>query len=528
MKRHPRFLSRVNAEKRYADLLKEVEHDKKTEFALIRELAKTDLYFLALFFFGREEMKNDWVYARIREVEAEPDGYMDLWAREHFKSSIITFLLTIQNILNNPEWTFGIFSFTRPIAKAFLRQIKIAFETNEKLKYYFSDVLYDNPSKQSPKWSEDDGIIVKRKGNQKESTVEAWGLIDSQPTSKHFTVLIYDDVETKQTASTPEMNTKTLMAYEASENLGIRVEMGGKKRLVGTIWHHAGLHVVLMNRGVYKIRKHPATDDGTRDGKPVLLTQAELDEKKKSWGPETFACQMLLNPSQSGVDSFRPEYMRYWTAREFWNLNIYILVDPAKKKTKSSDYTVFLIIGLGADRNYYVIDMVREKLSLAEKRAILFGLHQKYQPIGVGYEEYGMQTDIEYFHEWMDRANYRFHITPMKGIKSKQDRIATLVPYFKEGRFWFPERLLREDEFGQEYNLIDTFINDELRTWPYGSNDDMLDVLARCVGGDIPMYFPQGEGPHIAPRQSKGYNIYGEKGYSPKESGVWINSQRYF
>jgi hypothetical protein len=62
---------------------------------------------------------------------------LDLWAREHYKSTVITFALTIQDILNDPEITVGIFSHTRPIAKAFLRQIKQEFETNEDLKAGF-------------------------------------------------------------------------------------------------------------------------------------------------------------------------------------------------------------------------------------------------------------------------------------------------------------------------------------------------------------------------------------------------------
>jgi len=53
-------------------------------------------------------------------VQAAPNGYLDLWGREHGKSSLITFGLTIQDILNDPEITVGIFSYSRPIAKAFL------------------------------------------------------------------------------------------------------------------------------------------------------------------------------------------------------------------------------------------------------------------------------------------------------------------------------------------------------------------------------------------------------------------------
>jgi predicted phage terminase large subunit-like protein len=143
------------------------------------------LWVLLRYGLGRADAHNQWVFDRCNEVQASPDGHLDLWAREHYKSTIITFALTIQDILRNPETTVGIFSHTRPIAKAFLRQIKQEFERNERLKRWFSDVLWADPSKDSPKWSEDEGITVRRKGNPKEATVEAWGLVDGQPTSKH-------------------------------------------------------------------------------------------------------------------------------------------------------------------------------------------------------------------------------------------------------------------------------------------------------------------------------------------------------
>jgi len=184
--------------------------DPEIDRLLKRRLAKEDLFFLLVYVLGRADLNRDWYFERCREVQAAPNGYLDLWGREHGKSSLITFGLTIQDILNDPEITVGIFSYSRPIAKAFLRQIKTEFETNEMLRSLFPDILWANPQRDSPKFSEDDGIIVRRKGNPKESTVEAWGLVDSTPVSKHFRLMVYDDVVTGESVSTPVSNRAAL------------------------------------------------------------------------------------------------------------------------------------------------------------------------------------------------------------------------------------------------------------------------------------------------------------------------------
>ena len=96
----------------------------------VRALCLADLYYLLVRACKRVDMLHPWVYERVREVEADPDNHLDLWSRGHFKSSIGTFGVTVQKVLKNPEERIGIFSHTRPIAKAFLRQIMREFEGN--------------------------------------------------------------------------------------------------------------------------------------------------------------------------------------------------------------------------------------------------------------------------------------------------------------------------------------------------------------------------------------------------------------
>ena len=462
---------------------------EEARIARLRNLCRTDLFFLLRYACGREDAENLWYFNRCREVQAKPDGHLDLWAREHGKSSIITFALTIQDSLNDPEVTFGIFSHTRPIAKGFLRQIKREFEANDRLKEWFPDVLWPNPQKDAPKWSEDDGIVVKRQGNPKECTVEAWGLVDGQPTGKHFRRRVYDDVVTRESVTTPEMMAKTTEAWELSDNLGTE---GGAFRVVGTRYHFSDTYGDMLRRKVVEPRIYPCTIDGTEDGEPVLMSRETLAEKRRMQGPYTFGAQMLLNPKGDDSQGFKREWLRYTNNPRAEGMNVYLLCDPANSKRKTNDYTSMWVIGLGQDENYVALDMLRDRLNLAERTRALFELHRKWRPLAVGYEHYSMQADIQHIQDYQDRVNYRFNIVELGSQVNKKDRIKRLIPLFEQGRIYLPRSKYRTTWDGKIIDLVEVFVEEEYSAFPVSTHDDMLDCLARIVDPDFRTEFPLG------------------------------------
>jgi len=454
----------------------------------MRKFCQTDLFYLLTRGLGRTDVNRDWLFARCEEIQASPDGFIDLWAREHYKSTVITYAQSIQDILNDPNITIGIFSHTKPIARAFLRQIKYELETNARLKYLFPEILYEN-CKKAPNWSEDKGITVKRTSNSKEATVEAHGLIDGQPTSKHFSLLVYDDVVTRESVTTPEMIEKVTDAWSLSLNLGAE---GGSMRIIGTRYHFNDTYRTIMQRKAAVPRIYPATDDGKVDGEPVFLTRAVLEKKRREQGSFVFACQQLQNPKADDAQGFNLDDMRYYeTEPDPFGMNFYILVDPANEKRKKSDYTTMWVLGLGPDRNYYVFDLIRDKLNLTERCDTLMQLHQEYQPIGVGYEHYGIQADIQHIEYVQGKRNYRFPITPLGGQMAKNDRIRRLIPIFESHRLWFPRTLYRTNYEGKREELIKVFLEDEMEAFPVMLHDDMLDGLARVVEPDLAARFPK-------------------------------------
>ena len=479
----------------YTQILSQARNKTSETIAILRQLILNDLFFFIHYFLGRKDLDGQWLFERCKEVQEHPNGYLDLWAREHYKSTIITHGLTIQDVLWDPEVTLGIFSFNRPTAKGFLRAIKWEMESNKALKDLFPDILWADPQKQAPKWSEDDGLVVKRRGSMKESTVEAWGLIDAMPTGRHFKIRLYDDIITERHVTSPDMIMKAVESWELSLNLGSqqicsRYGVSNIERYCGSRYHYNDPYKQIANRGSVKERKYPATDNGEMDGEPVLWPREVLAQKRRDMGPYTFGCQILLNPKAEEVQGFNHEWLQNWKGDIWDGLNVYLLCDPASEKKKVNDYTVMLVIGLGEDNNYYLIDGIRDRLNLTERTKQLFAFHKKYRPIATGYERYGKDSDIEHILYVQERENYRFQITELAGNVPKNDRIRKLVPIFEQKRFYLPERLIFRNYEGKEHDLVNEFVNDEYLAFPLSAHDDILDCMARILHEELFADFP--------------------------------------
>lgn len=409
-------------------------------------LGRNDRYFLLTRLLHRMDAFHPWLYARCREVEADPDGYLDLWAREHYKSTIITFAGAIQEIARNPEITIGIFSHTKPVARKFLGQIKKEMEENRDLQETYPEVFWSDPKRQAPQWSEEKGLIVQRKTNPKEATLEAHGLVDGQPTGAHFLLRVYDDVVTLESVNTPEQVDKTTKAWELSDNLGARGENGLLRSWhVGTRYSFADTYQTIIDRGALKVRIYAATDNGLIEGKPVFLSLAAWADKRLKQSEAVLACQMLQNPAAGTQAMFSKDWLKFIDIRPS-TLNVYIMCDPAHSKKKDSDNTAFAVIGVDAANNKYLLDGFRHKMGLKERWEALRGLRRVWmrqpgvQMVKCGYERYGMQADMEYFKLEMERDKEAFEVIELNwtsdGTKAKDDRVQRLQPDFKGGKFY--------------------------------------------------------------------------------------------
>lgn len=487
---------------------------------IFNEWCRNDLYFLMRYGMDRPFMERQWFFDRCREVEKAPNGYVDLWGREHGKSLIITIGKTIQDILIDPEITIGIFSHTRPIAKSFLRVIKREFENNEKLKEWFPDILYANPVKESDKWSEDQGIIVKRLGNPPECTVEAHGLVDGMPTGRHFQLRVYDDVVTGDSVSTAEQMQKTMDALDMSNNLG---KIGGVRRMIGTRYKLGDAYEEIIKRGSVKPRLYPATDNGRIDGIPVFFTQEQWEDKIQDMSPAIIASQMLQNPLAEDSVIFQPDWFRLWPAEKelpYFEM-IFLSLDGAFSAKSSADDSCLGALGIfkategSAKYSVMVLDCYMEKVPYPDLRDEVirqygnkFGSNDRAVD-GIIVEDKASGSALI-----PELRNAGIPVYPYNpGSLDKTSRANLVSHLVRDGYLWMPESGKRK---GYPMSWLSKCY-EQLLYFPNVKNDDGVDMIVQGLSVLDKMGFLRGK--MVTPR----YETYWQKLNRSSYSGDMVN-----
>lgn len=232
-----------------------------------------------------------------------------------------------------------------------------------------------------------------------------------------------------------------------------------------------------------------------------LVPKEEIEEARMDMPEKDFRREYLADFEAEASSGFDRDWIRYWQSEpKPDDLNVYVLVDPASKKKKDSDYTAIWCVGLGGDNSYYILDFIRDRLDLTERGDRVFTFARKYWPRGgagvfqVRYEQYGMQADVDYLKDRMKRENFNFDLVEVGGMLAKEDRIRKLEPLFRQGRIFLPPSKYYKDHSGTVYELVSEFIETEYACFPgepVRGHFDMLDALSRVIDSKNPPLFPR-------------------------------------
>lgn len=274
-----------------------------------------------------------------------------------------------------------------------------------------------------------------------------------------------------------------------------RLMPGGAIVVIQTRWHEDDLAGWILREHQaegWEVLSLPAINYETGEALwPEAYPVHRLQQIKEVLPPRDWEALYQQRPRAGTGGEFKRNWIQHYDDINPRDLSVVMVVDPAAGKQDRHDYTTAWVIGLGPDDNYYVLDVVRDRLNLTERADMVFRLHRKWKPVEVRYERYGMMADVEYLRQEMNRRTYRFALREVGGQASKQDRIRRLVPLFETNRVWMPHRMPYTGADGKTRDLIEEFIEEEFLAFPVAQHDDMLDALARIAEPTLELPWPR-------------------------------------
>jgi len=403
-----------------------------------------------------KDFHNEWINAM-----EESDHLCLLAPRGHGKSTIVEGFV-VWNILRNPRIRILIVSMNANKSEDMMNFIKSCLEL-EKVTELFGE-------QKSPTWSRNKIRVKNPKGGiqHKEPTLQVLGVTSSQ-ISSHYDMIILDDVQDRQNVATANRR-KQIRDWYNTELLEM-LEPGGKIINIATRWHEDDLHNYLSEKSMYTTLRYQAINKDTKESLwPERFTYDDLIElRDEHIGATAFAMQYQNEIVQTEDSPIKIDWVEF--AQNNWNpRNIpsetdrYIGVDLASK-SEEGDYFSVTVVARDKDKTYYVVENIRDKVSMSRQLEIIKSLSDRYAPKKIGIESNATQRIIT--DEWME--NTSLPIEPLKSswVNDKWSRIQRLAVLLETHRI----------------NINPDLVNlcDELIKFPRGAHDDCVDSLAFAI-----------------------------------------------
>jgi len=427
--------------------------------------------------------------------------------REIGKTTCITKARSIQRILNNPNHRIGIANETMLLAKGFLSEIKDIFEQNELIRTLFPEIIPKNFH--DTIWAADQ-IKVTRDTTRKEPTVLACG-VDRAVTGIHMSEWVLDDIMSTEAAENARTGSFTeIMKIKRWMN---RLEplCDGHDTpitLIGTPWWQGDCYdyaeelwgadapirryrwVLKLPDGttqqhILEVQNEMATFrrpilEGGRSIFPEKWPMDRIDRVRRA-DPQLFAANLMLNPSSDVVRDFKDDWLRdkyyTWTVPgkqlyyrdlegeqryvQVKELDCIMAVDPAISESAKADRTGIIVSGSLNGREHIILEAKAERVGVHDLCALVEELHKRYQCRRIYVETIQYQRALAQILAYKGLPIYESHPGT---VKTKEMRIRTLEPYFRQGHVYFHSRMF---EFFQEYEHF-----------PRGQHDDLLDAMS--------------------------------------------------
>lgn len=405
------------------------------------------------------------------------------------KTSMVTAVLAF--ILGKfPVWTNAIISVSEIQATARLGAIKFMIQYNERYHNVFPHIKIDDNRDNTktafsvwdtrmtyPQWV----TLLQRQGHPLDPSLFAAGAGSTGIIGRRWSgYCMIDDMVDQQMLTEPLM--KEAFDFVAVTLLS-RLDPGiGRAVNIGTRWMANDLIERLQKNPEWYTVTIPAIwyDDESNPHSywPEVWTLELLAAKKRSMsddGSETlFELMYMANPQASAAALFTAEHLRRDLPEDYRRrlVDIYITTDWALKVQERNDFTVFLAVGLDAEGNFYVLDMLRLKMGLESSPQALADFTKEIA------DRYGFVSDIiiesvafqDAIGLLFEKANAVLPYSLHKPVGNKGHRATLVSDAARSGRLYINQQINQLHVLTQEWLHFGT-----------AKHDDTLDPMGLLI-----------------------------------------------
>lgn len=290
--------------------------------------------------------------------------------------------------------------------------------------------------------------------------------------------LVLDDFETNKTKDS-EAYTKQVREHISEAMAGMSPdgsilylgnyisEYGNIQHLIDRAKHDNGLRIrnvpVIINGEPAWKAKYAMTDEEAK-----ATGKVSIEDKKRQLGSQVFSYEMMNQPIDDSIAEFKREYEQSISFEEVMRMNTrrFITVDTAVSKADSADFTGVTVNYVNNENKWHVKSF-RVKYNPKELIEFLFSIWRSVSPESIGIERtIYLQAIKPFLDDEMRLRNTYMLITELQHNQTaKETRIRGLIPRWESRSIYFIENECND-------------LKEEMRTFPRGIHDDVLDSLA--------------------------------------------------
>lgn len=475
----------------------------------MRELGKNNLYYLCKVILGYDKLVPH-VHMPMCEFAdtVKVNRRLKLMPRTHFKTTIWTIALSIQDIIKDCNVTILIVADTGTNASRFMREIQQHFEMNELFRWLYPELIPPNFTKAT--WSQTE-MIVPRTKVRREPTVDAIGAMGGIE-SRHYDIIRPDDLVTEKCIHS-DVEMDNLNTWAGGLESLLNNEMTGLIDFTGSRKKKGDLYEVQTKRYSDGYETQDIGPHASQSGELATFWRRDIEDgevifpeqnsmkflmRLKKFDPQRYHAQYANSPKGTGLNTYNDEQLRFWRwsddrrtiicsheGEQFlklspWGGERIIVYDPSRAEHKGSSQNSILVILKGYPLPFrIVLEAHVGHYPPDEAIQLLFDLNKKWKPTIVSVEHRGFQGAVKY---WVEEKAERdgldvppIILWPPKGSEkaqwAKDEHIKAVQPLVNSNLVWLHKsqtELVEQFEFHPNVRYddgVDSF-SQSLDYWP--------------------------------------------------------------